>query len=175
MSVDTRDLMALERRFGSLGGAILRDAVQPMQRVVRANERGAKQDVRVDRGGLRRSITSTVEIIGNLVIGRWGSNLPYTRANEFGRRPDMKWPPPGVLLGWMRRHGIDPGKPPKKRRTNDGRRRYLPVEFVIARKIGKLGIPAQPFLRRPKAELDARIRREFGGLAAAVRTHLVTR
>lgn len=174
MTVDARELHALERRFGSLQGAVARAAVPAVHRVVLAEERNAKRDAKVDRGHFRRSITSDVQTTGDRVVGVWGSNLAYARPLEFGRRPGMPWPPPGVLLGWMRRKGIDPGPLPKKRRK-PGRPGYRPVEFLIARKIGVKGMDAHPAIRRPRAEVRQRVVREFGQLGRVIQLELTGR
>lgn len=158
-TVDTSELVALERRFGGVPGAVVRQSVPPMHRVVLGNERAAKQNARVDRGEFRQSITSTVEVTPTSVIGRWGSNKRHAKPNEFGRLPG-KMPPKGVLVrsGWLRRHRIPDW-----------------AEFAVLRAIAKRGIKANPAIRRPHAELRARIAREFGGLARSIRAELVGR
>lgn len=159
-TVDTRELVALERRFGTVPNAIVRGAVPGMRRVVLTAERNAKRDVRVDRGDLRRSITSVVEVHGTTVVGRWGSNKPHARPNEFGRAAGGRMPPQGVLVasGWLRRHGIPES-----------------AEFVVRRAIARRGIKAQPFIRRPAAELRTLLVRELGHLGQFVKTELVGR
>ena len=47
---------------------------------------------------------------------------------EEGRRPGGRPPPPQTLVGWIRRHGLDVSP------------------FVLARAIGRRGIPAKPFM-----------------------------
>lgn len=159
-TVDTRELVALERRFGSVPAAVRQAAVPPMHRVVLAEEANAKRDAKVDTGHFRRAITSRVEAIGTAVIGQWGSNLSYARAVEFGRKAGAKFPPKGVLVrsGWLRRHGIPDS-----------------AEFVIRRAIARRGIPAHRAILRPPGEVRDRIAREFGHLAPFVKTHLTGR
>jgi HK97 gp10 family phage protein len=86
----------------------------------------AKRRVPKDLGRLSNSIT--YEISGDGLTATVGTNLEYAREIEFGRRAGSM-PPPGVLLGWMKRKGIDPS-----------------LEFVIRRKIAEKGTPPQPYL-----------------------------
>lgn len=64
--------------------------------------------------------------------GRVFSPLAYAPVMEFGRRPGAPPPPPGALLGWMYRHGMDPNPESEKA-----------LRWSIAIK----GIAPHPFLR----------------------------
>jgi hypothetical protein len=73
-----------------------------------------------------------------------------------------------ALLGWMGRKGIavdeqfvgrsDVGDITGSKRAGGG---YHPVEYLIARSIGRHGIPAKPFLFKAFNELKPKIRQEF--------------
>lgn len=126
-----------------------------MQRSVLAVEGGAKRYVRQDTHTLQRSITSAVTPITGGVQGVVGSNQPHAAPNEFGRAAGRAMPPPGVILEWMRRRGIDPR-----------------LEFVIRRAIGRRGIPAQPYLRRALTELAPQIAAEFRAVPGRVMARL---
>lgn len=93
-----------------------------------------RKRVRVDVGRGRNSLT--YQVTKRRV--RAGTNLEYLEVMARGRRPGRKWPPPGALLGWMRRHGIDPG--PMRAGGI-----YRANEFLLARKIGRKGIEGDNF------------------------------
>ena len=103
-------------------------------------ERRAKQLVPVDRGGLRRSISSKPISLGASV----GTNLPYARAVEFGRGAGTTPPPVAPIAAWLKRKGGDPR-----------------LAFVVARAIGRRGIPGRPYLTKALDELKPAIRQEF--------------
>jgi hypothetical protein len=99
-------------------------------------EAKAKQLVPTDTHALQRSIAREVVDQGTSVIGRVGTNKTVEGGEshgalmEFGRTPG-KMPPPGALLPWMRRHGIDAGKAPGA----NAKSQYHKVEYVVARAI----------------------------------------
>ena len=57
-----------------------------MQRIVLQIEAQAKKNAPVRTGTLRRSITSVVNISGNKVIGKIGTNLKYAAFVEYGTK-----------------------------------------------------------------------------------------
>lgn len=84
----------------------------------------------VDENRLRGDVHVELQTDDRGNLSAWiGSRLRYAAAVHDGRKAGKAWPPQGVLLGWMRRHGI-----PKE------------AEYVIRRKIGLQGIPGVPFL-----------------------------
>lgn len=100
----------------------------PMQRFL---HRGAitvqgemRRRVKVDTGRGRNSITYEI----SATQARIGTNLKYLEVMARGRRPGRAMPPPGVLLGWMRRHGIP-----------------ADMELALRRSIGRKGIAADNF------------------------------
>lgn len=101
-----------------------------MARAIRPIELDAKAESPWDTGMLRRSITSRIESAVGSVTGIAGTNVPYARVVEDGRTAGAAMPPSGVLLQWMRRHGIDAEQ-----------------EYLIRRAIGRKGTKPQPYLR----------------------------
>lgn len=110
------------RRLPAIPEAVRRETDRAVRLVVIAGEGEAKRGVKRDTSHYARSITHDVRHTPTAVIGLFGSNVPYARTREFGRRPGAKMPPKGVLLGWMRRHGIAPES-----------------EFALRRSIGRKG------------------------------------
>jgi hypothetical protein len=92
-------------------------------------EADARRNVRHDTRRLMNSITSTQERRGRTLVGRVGPSVRYGLYVERGRRAYNRPPPVAALRGWARRHGI-----PER------------ALYVLARKIGRRGIPARPFL-----------------------------
>lgn len=91
----------------------------------------AKEQVPVDTGRLRASITTAVDNTpGTPKWGKVGANEKYAPFVEFGTRPH--WPPLRALQPWARRHGFPPGKP---------------GAFLVARAIAARGTKAHPFMR----------------------------
>lgn len=110
----------------------------------------AKQRTPVDTGRLRSSINNRVEGIGSEMIGRVGSPLSivnnpaggYLEPVEFGRRAGAKPPPSSALATWASRHGIASA-------------------YVLARAIGRRGIPGRfMFTNAFKDNID-RVKRWF--------------
>lgn len=126
------------------GGAkiVLDETRKGIQKSVIQIEADAKRLVPTDTHNLQRTITHEVTTQGTNVIGRAGTNSNYGKIVEDGRTPG-RMPPPGALLGWMRRHGIDA--------------RY---EFVVARSINRRKRP-RPYLKPALAKNRAAITREM--------------
>jgi hypothetical protein len=80
-----------------------------------------------DTGGFIRTLYYRTSRKGGKVEGVLGSTAPPVLQSvmEHGRRPGAPMPPRGVLLPWMRRHGI-----PEE------------MEFPVRRAIGEKGRPA---------------------------------
>lgn len=91
----------------------------------------ARRNCPVDTGRLRSSIA--MRIFEDGLAATVGSDLKYALWIEYGTGPaagrPRYFPPPGALLEWMKRHGIDPG-----------------AEYAIARKIYENGTKPRPFL-----------------------------
>ena len=101
---------------------------------------------------LRNSIGSEVRQEGPLsIVGRVGSSLSdevYPAVMEFGRRPGSM-PPPGALVRWVHLRLRVPEE-------EAGR-----VAFLVARKIGKRGIPGKFFMKRGWQKSRPRVERYF--------------
>jgi hypothetical protein len=148
-------------------------------------ERKAKEYAPVWRGHLRRSITSSRAPFGTtttplMVTTKIGSNLPYAAAQNFGRPADAPMPPPGALLPWMAAKGIPATEAniagTRRVRDQDGNvvgsiirgtaglagpRRYLPIEYLIARSIKRSAPKPNEYLTKAFRELQPQIRAEF--------------
>ena len=145
--VDMGDVQALVKRFPAMLPAAERETKRVMTRVVIEGEARAKKGVSRDTSHYARSITHRVSSSPGIVVGQYGSNVPYAPAREFGRRPGAKMPPRGSLLAWLRRHGIP-----------------AEMEFVIRRRIGRRGIPGEHVFRDTLAALKPLAEREFAGV-----------
>ncbi|MDQ3095117.1 MAG: HK97 gp10 family phage protein [Actinomycetota bacterium] len=143
LSIDTRQVQSLSKRYAKAEPIVRGEMVTAMKRSTLAVEGRAKQVVPVDTAHLRRSITSKVTQSAGAVVGKVGTNVPYARPVEEGRRAGAPMPPPSALTGWARRHGMEG------------------AEFVLARSIGRRGIKARPFLTRALREMTGQIRQEF--------------
>ena len=81
---------------------------EPVLKAVREGalmlQRTAKEEVAVDSGRLRGSITSRVTGEAKSVTGIVGTNVKYAADQEFGRGPHT--PDMGSLEIWARRHDV---------------------------------------------------------------------
>ena len=112
-----------------------------LKQLVQYGERVAKQKAPKDTTGLAQSIGSDVQGFSGVLIVPFGAEVDrigQAVTMEFGRAPGQPMPPSGVLLNWMRRHGI-----PEK------------AEFVLRRSIGKKGIKGFHYMQ---AAADAMVR-----------------
>jgi HK97 gp10 family phage protein len=82
---------------------------EPMVKAIREStllvQRTAKEEVPVDTGQLRNSITSRVIGEAKSVTGIVGTNKKHAASVEFGRGPHI--PDMGPLTIWARRHDVD--------------------------------------------------------------------
>ena len=72
----------------------------------------------------------------------------HASAVEFGRRAG-KQPPTDSILEWIKKKGLVDTATPKggrRKRGQDFYKRAQSLAFLIARKIGKFGVKARPFL-----------------------------
>jgi len=121
-----------------------RDYLDGMAENVRARARINAPTGVSGGAGLRGSITVDKGGAAGIVRGvrsltrRVGSNLPYAKPVEFGSRPH--WPPRGSLARWAQL---------KLGATNP-----MQADFLIRRKISKVGTPAQPFLNPAVRDME---------------------
>jgi phage gpG-like protein len=149
-TVDTSDLDDMARRYAGLVPLMEREFRVAMIRSTAQVQHDAQVAVAVDQGTLRRSITTDV----TPYVGRVGTNLLYGRLvegadeqgklHEWSRRPGMPMPPPGSLVGWMRRHGMNPKN-----------------EYALRLQISRKGIKARPYLTPALEKNRAGINKEF--------------
>lgn len=144
------------RRYGDAGRIVQGELVELVDRLTTHGEAFAKRQVGKDTRHLMRSTTKTpARRSGRGARGDFGSNAPYAEVHDKGRRPGAAMPPKGVLLGWMRRHGI-----PAER------------EFVVRRAIGRRGIPANRFLTDALADVRRRAPAETRRAVARIAARL---
>jgi len=97
-------------------------------------QRTAREGAPHDTRTLARSIALDVQPFAARVY----TPLNYAPVMEYGRRAGAKMPPPHVLSGWARRHGIPQS-----------------ALFVIARAIGRRGIKGRFFMAKAKQTVEA--------------------
>lgn len=113
----------------------------------------------VDRGTYRRSFR-----FDDIPLGATAYNFaPYAAIIEEGRRPGQRPPPIGPIIEWVKRKGIgrqygpnQAGKRKVSRALSD--REARGIAFVIARAIGKRGVPAHHILEAAAVEIDRAVR-----------------
>lgn len=154
------------------GPEIVREEmIAGVDRLTRAGRAIAMKAAPFDTGHLRRSITQEkASFAGGQVSGAFGTNVPYAAAMESGRGAGKAMPPPGALVGWMRRHGIalsefHESTPGLTADDRFGTSPYHQIEFAIARAIGKRGIPGHFYMKKAKDELTPKVQAEFKAVA----------
>lgn len=154
-TVDISELVTLAQRYRGAGPVIQDELVNAGERASLAIEGLAKKYAPVDTGTLRRSITHAATPLAGGVRAVAGTNVPYAKEVEEGRKPFEM--PPGTLIrsGWLRRHNMPDS-----------------AEFFIRRKIARFGIKPQPYLGRAFAELKPQIEREFRAVPGRVLVRL---
>lgn len=106
----------------------------------------------VDTSRYRNSIAYKPAVYaGRVARGSWGTNLAYAPFIRFGRRAGAPPPPPGALLGWLRRHGIPES-----------------AEFAVAQAIARRGIPARDHFLPALRQLAPTFRREYQAAARRI-------
>lgn len=140
LEIDVSGVVALASRFEGASAVVEAELTTAMQRSVLAVQRDAMALSPVDTGTLRRGWTTAVTPLEGIVA----NNVPYAPYVEHGRPAGSAPPPPGALLGWMGRHGIDAS-----------------AEFQVARAIGRRGIPGKRMAAQALERNAAGIRQEF--------------
>jgi hypothetical protein len=82
------------------------------------------------------------------------NDVPYADIIESGRRPNRRMPPTRVIEEWLEQKL-------RGRVKNRGKRRAQAksLAFVVARAIGKRGLPGKHIMRKTKRQLDPMVRR----------------
>jgi hypothetical protein len=124
-----------------------------VSRSTRATHRAASAKAPVATGELKKSLQYYYEL--DMMRGVVEITSPYGQwvegsANNYalGRRPG-KWPPADPILQWVIIKGI-----PQKWFGEDNIANREAATFLVRRKIGQKGTPAQPFLK-PAYETEA--------------------
>lgn len=95
---------------------------------------------RSDRGEVKRSIdTRAPEASGDVIEGAIVATAPHALYVHEGRSPGKR-PPISAILPWVERKLGLAGSEARS------------VAFLVARKVGRRGVSATPFLRDPAAE-----------------------
>lgn len=151
-SVRVEGIDRLARRYGEAGRTVGEELVRMVDRLTITGEAESKRLVGKDTRHLMRSIAHTpAGMRGSVAVGDWGTNVPYAEVHELGRRPGAAMPPAGVLLPWMRRHGIP-----------------AEAEFVVRRAIGRRGIPGKFYMRDALVVVRRKARAEMRATAARI-------
>lgn len=173
------------RKFQQAPAIVTDELAKAGRRAGLAVEAKAKEYVPVWRHDLQRSITSVQSPFGTKVTPLFttttiGTAKKYAAATEYGRPADAKMPPPGALLPWMASKGIAATEEnitgARKARNEKGEitgsiirgsesfigpRRYLPIEYLIARAIKRSAPKPHPYLMKAFHELKPKIQAEF--------------
>lgn len=148
ITIDASRLHALLDRFDDAEPVVQREGGNALARSAAQVEADAKRNITdigaVDTGMLRRSIATELRPGNSPIEASIGTNLQYAATVEVGRRPGAPPPPPGVLLDWMRRHGIP-----------------AEAEYPMRMRIGRYGIDGRPYLGLALIDNEAAIQREF--------------
>lgn len=110
----------------------------------------------VDRGTYRRGWTAHDTPHGAVVF----NSTKYAGVIERGRRAGAKRPPSDVLVSWVLRKGLVRGVKGKANRAQAAKG----LAFVIARKIGRKGLPARNILARAVAKFRPELLAEIKAL-----------
>lgn len=155
INIDTKAIDSYARAMKAAPQTLKREIITGVNRITTAGEGLSKKYIQTDTHHAQRSLTmSPAREAGGVIRGAWGTNVPYRRVLEEGRRPGAPMPPSVVLLGWMRRHGIPESQ-----------------EFVVRRAIGRKGTVGSRFMQRSRAEVKPLARRE---IQAAIRRTLAS-
>jgi len=127
--IDTGGLDALATRYAGAEAVITQECERAMTETAIFIQSRARENAPKDMGVLTNSIMYEVSPFNSTVTA--GTNITYARVMEEGRRPGAPMPPPGSLLPWMGRHGID-----------------LSLEYVIRRAIARKGIVGKRYMQQ---------------------------
>ena len=138
-------------RYRKAPEIVKREMLKGVDRLTFAGQAISQKEAPVDTGTLRRSITQQkATFAGGEARGAWGTNLPYARPMEDGRRAGAPMPPAGVLLGWIRRNAGGAS------------------EFVIRRSIGRKGITGKHYMRKGRLQIQPKVKAEFEAVAQRI-------
>ena len=136
LTIDTSELTEFAERLEGLSPAFLRAMDDLMRRTVSALEQGVTGRTPVNSGALRASWGTKVTAGSTAVVGELFTPLAYAPVVEMGRTPGKRPPPTGAIQLWVERKGIASGGEAEA------------IAYVIARAIGRRGIPPKKMLER---------------------------
>ena len=155
MEFDFSAVQAMGRTYENGARIVMDETRTGIANSVAQIEADAKRLVPTDTHYLQKSIGHEVDVRGNDITGRVGSNVVYAPVVEFGRSAGAAMPPPGALLDWMRRKGID-----------------AEAAFAVARAIGRRGTRPQPYLKPALEKNRADITREMTAVLQRISARL---
>jgi hypothetical protein len=145
VQIDASKLEALLARFDHAQPIVDREGKAALDRSAIRVQNSARGNIHqsgaIDTGQLLNSIA--IEDRGPFARAI-GTNKTYGEVVEMGRQAGAPMPPPGALLGWMRRHGIP---------AED--------EFIVRKRISDHGIAPRPYLAPALEDNEPAIQREF--------------
>lgn len=171
MSVTMR-LEGADRVANGLAAGVLaiptstRDAMESSLTLIEGTARSlVKQDTRLLMG----SITHKISGSGASLRGEVGPSKNYGYNVEFGRKPGSKPPPIDAIMPWVKRHtGVFSIKTRSRSRSKANTKNDRSVAFLIARAIGRRGIPPAPFMRPALDQNLSKIEALFAKVGATV-------
>jgi HK97 gp10 family phage protein len=142
----------LAHGLGSAGASLAGEVKTAMTAGLLLIEGDARRNVKQDTRRLQGSITSRITGSGAALTGEVGPSARYGIFVEYGRKPG-KMPPLQAVAGWAHRHGVHP--------------------FLVARAIGRRGIPPAPFMAPAFERNKAKIEQLFSQLGVKVISRIV--
>lgn len=157
LSFDDAELLAaMGRAQTSVKPAVRAAAKKSGKQLVRDMRTRLSKAGRVDTRRLYNAVAARSTESGDIITIEVGPRIgdpsvePYDIVVDRGRAPGRPWPPKGVMLPWMGRHGI-PAR----------------AEYPIRRKIGEEGTKAAPYID-VAGERTAAVLREIDAVLTTV-------
>ncbi len=159
LTLESRDLAALARRYAQAPGVVGEELRRGMLEAVLSAEREVVERTPVDEGRLRNSITHDIVGQGADLVGVVATQqVPYAAVVELGSRPH--WPPRKPLEGWVQRVL---GVPAREARR---------VAFLVARAISQRGTKAVRMFEEGRDASRPAVRRAFRTAARRIRERM---
>lgn len=114
MTVDTHEIDAMAAKYAHAAPIVREEVAKGLTALTIMGQNEARQNVSVDRGITRASIAHEVVPSGGSIVGRFGTNVQWGKALEFGtgvyaQSPETAaypLPTSADLDGWGPRHGF---------------------------------------------------------------------
>src|SRR6266540_439961 len=110
-----------------------------MEELLAFGQREVRAGMKVDTGRARASVATQISGSAAVVQGQIVSPELYVEVMDQGRRPGARPPPSGAIARWLSRHGGDPK-----------------FAFVVARAIGRRGLPALHMFQHAAEQMQRR-------------------